>query len=107
MLQKSLESQQALARAEQNKLVSEFIEKNNNTQERKHKWSFHPDAKKHAQVSMFILHYYDLVFLLSFLPVASQKCSELCVNSCVVYNYVDIYRTKQQREHPHIPSNII
>lgn len=35
MLQKSLESQEALARAEQNKLVSEFTEKNNNTQERK------------------------------------------------------------------------
>lgn len=48
MLQKSLESQEALARAEQNKLVSEFTEKNNNnnTQERKHKWSFDPDAKK-------------------------------------------------------------
>lgn len=56
---------------------------------------------------MFIVHCNDLVFLLSFLPVASQKCSKLCVNSCVVYNYVDFYRTKQQREHPHIPSYMV
>lgn len=46
MLQKSLESQEALARAEQNKLVSEFTgKKQQHTRKEAYKWSFHPDAK--------------------------------------------------------------
>lgn len=35
------------------------------------------------------------VFCFVCLPVASQKCSALCLNGCLVCNYVDIYGTKQ------------
>lgn len=38
------------------------------------------------------------VFCFVCVPVASQKCSALCLNGCLVCNYVDIYGTKQNNK---------
>lgn len=95
MLQKSLQNREALAREEQNKLVSSFKtqpqEKKSNTQ-----------PTKHVQASAFKVKYSQNTTLGNSViywvqPVASQKCAALCFNSCPVCNYVDIYYVRKQQ----------